>query len=226
MKTMRNAAARSYLPQRENGSVRERITSAESRREEEELLSGLREGSPAAVETLFDRYHGKVYGLAMSILRNESDAEEAVQDVFLSVVRKVDRFRGNSALYSWIYRICVNNCLMQLRKGRKADTVPIEDFLPVFTKEGVHARPVEDWSRGVDRHYMQKELGQLIGRYSDSLPEKYRVVFALCDVEGLSYEETARTLGLSVAAVKSRLHRARLYLRERLDRYLQDGGAA
>lgn len=196
------------------------------RPEEEELLSGLRKGSPSAVEALFDRYHGKVYGLAMSILRNESDAEEAVQDVFLAVVRKADRFRGNSALYSWIYRICVNNCLMQLRRGRKAVTVPIEEFLPVFTREGVHARPVEDWSCDVDRRFLEKELGRVIGKYTESLPEKYRVVFALCDVQGLSYEEAARMLGLTVAAVKSRLHRARLFLRERLGRYVRDGSAA
>jgi RNA polymerase sigma-70 factor (ECF subfamily) len=188
-----------------------------------DLLEGLRLGTSAAIEALFDRYHGKVYSLAMSILKNKSDAEEATQDVILTVVRKADLFRGNSALYSWIYRICVNTCLMRLRRGRRAETVPIEGFLPVFTKEGAHARQVEDWSREVERRILEKELGQVIRRYSATLPEKYRVVFALCDVQGLSYEETADVLDLSIAAVKSRLHRARLYLRERLSRYLRDG---
>jgi RNA polymerase sigma-70 factor (ECF subfamily) len=193
------------------------------RQEDAALVEELRMGVPAAVEALFDRYHSRVYGLAMSIVKNESDAEEVVQDVFLAVVRKADLFRGNSALYSWIYRICVNTCLMRLRKGRREESVPIDDFLPVFTKEGVHARPVQDWSREVERRLLDKELGQIISRFTGHLPEKYRVVFALCDVQGLSYEETAEVLDLSIAAVKSRLHRARLFLRERLGHYLQDG---
>ena len=196
------------------------------RPEDAALLSQLRLGAPAAVESLFDRYHGKVYVLAMSILKNKRDAEEAVQDVFLTVVRKADRFRGNSALYSWIYRICVNACLMRLRKGRRTETVPIDEFLPVFTQEGVHAGPVRDWSREVERRMLDKELGQVIRRFTDELSEKYRVVFVLSDIEGLSNEETAQILGLTVPAVKSRLHRARLYLRERLNRSLRDGRVA
>jgi RNA polymerase sigma factor (sigma-70 family) len=125
--------------------------------------------------SLFDRYHGKVYGLAMSILKNKSDAEEASQDVFLTVVRKADRFRGNSALYSWFYRICVNACLMRLRKGRRTETVPIEEFLPIFTKEGAHARPVEDWKREAKLRLPEKELGRMIGGFTGELPEKYLV---------------------------------------------------
>ena len=193
------------------------------RPEDTVFLSRLRLGEPAAVEALFDRYHGKVYGLTVSILKNQSDAEEAVQDVFLTVVRKADRFRGNSALYSWIYPICVNTCLMRLRKGRRTEAVPIDEFLPAFTEEGVHAGPVRDWSRTVERRMLDKELGQVIRRFTDELSEKYRVVFVLSDVEGLSNEETAKILGLTIPAVKSRLHRSRLYLRERLSRYLRDG---
>jgi RNA polymerase sigma-70 factor (ECF subfamily) len=161
-----------------------------------------------------------------TILKNKSDAEEAAQDVFLTVVRKADRFQGNSSFYSWIYRICVNTCLMRLRKGRRTETVPIDEFLPVFTKEGVHAGPVRDWSREVERRMLDKELGQVIRRFTDELSEKYRVVFVLSDIEGLSNEETAQILGLTVPALKSRLHRARLYLRERLSRYLRDGRVA
>jgi RNA polymerase sigma-70 factor (ECF subfamily) len=196
------------------------------REEDAALVSGVRLGVPSAIEVLFDRYHAKVYGLAKSILKNDSDAEEAAQDVFLTVVRKADMFQGNSALYSWIYRICVNTCLMRLRRGRRVSTVPIERFLPVFTKDGAHASPVEDWSPEVERRILEKELGQVIRRYSESLPEKYRTVFALCDVQGLSYEETAGILDISIPAVKSRLHRARLNLRERLGRYLHDGKVA
>jgi RNA polymerase sigma-70 factor, ECF subfamily len=190
------------------------------------LLSGLRLDVPAAVEALFDRYHGKVYGLAMSILMNRNDAEEATQDVFLAVVRKADRFQEDSGNHSWIYRICVNTCLMRLRKDRRRETVPIEEFLPAFTKEGAYASPVEDWSREVERRIPEKEIGQVIGGFAGELTEKYRLVFALCDLQGFSYEETAQVLGLTIAAVKSRLHRARLYLRERLSRYHRDGRVA
>lgn len=176
----------------------------------------------AGVEALFDRYHGAVYGLAMSLLMNKSDAEEAVQDVFLTVVRKADRYRGNPALSFWIWRICVNACLMRLRRDRRTEAVPIDEFLPVFDKEGMHARPVEDWSREGEGRLPEKKLGPLIGEFTGELPETYRVVFALCDLQGFSYEETAQVLDLTVAAVKSRLHQGRLYLRERLSRYLRD----
>jgi len=189
------------------------------------LLEELRKGSPEAVEALFERFHGKIYGLAMSILKNESDAEEAAQDVFLTVFRKADTFQGNSALYSWIYRICVNACLMRLRGKRRQETVSIEEFMPVFTEEGKHAGSVDAFGKEVERKMLNKELGQVIRKFTEDLSEKYRVVFVLSDVEGLSNEETAQILGLSVPAVKSRLHRARLYLREKLTRYLQEGKA-
>ncbi len=189
------------------------------------LLEELRKGSSEAVEALFERFHGKIYGLAMSILKNESDAEEAAQDVFLTVFRKADTFQGNSALYSWIYRICVNACLMRLRGKRRQETVSIEEFMPVFTEEGRHAGSVEAWGKEVERKMLNKELGQVIRKFTEDLSEKYRVVFLLSDVEGLSNEETAQILGLSVPAVKSRLHRARLYLRERLSRYMREGKA-
>jgi len=187
------------------------------------LLEELRKGTPQAVEMLFDRFHGKIFSLAMSILKNESDAEEAAQDVFLTVVQKAHTFKGNSALYSWIYRICVNTCLMRLRGKRRGETVSIEDFMPVFTEDGMHASLIDDWSKEVERKALDKELGQVIKRFTGNLSEKYRVVFVLSDVEGLSNEETAQILGLTVPAVKSRLHRARLYLRDQLARYLREG---
>jgi RNA polymerase sigma-70 factor (ECF subfamily) len=187
------------------------------------LLEELRKGTPQAVEMLFDRFHGKIYSLAMSILKNESDAEEAAQDVFLTVVQKAHTFKGNSALYSWIYRICVNTCLMRLRGKRRGETVSIEDFMPVFTEDGMHASLIDDWSKEVERKALDKELGEVIKRFTGNLSEKYRVVFVFSDVEGLSNEETAQILGLTVPAVKSRLHRARLYLREQLARYLMEG---
>src|SRR3972149_3908952 len=161
---MKRASAGTTPLRNGSGSATRRAVHPGLRPEDAALLSKIRLGAPAAVEALFDRYHGKVYGLAMSILKSKSDAEEAAQDVFLTVVRKADRFRGDSALYSWIYRISVNTCLMRLRKGRRTETVPIEEFLPAFTKEGTHASPVEDWSKEVERRILDKELGQGIKR--------------------------------------------------------------
>ena len=190
-----------------------------------ELLAGLRAGSPSAIDEFLRRYQGKIFNLAMSILKNESDAEEAAQDVFMTVIRKADTFQGNSAFYSWMYRICVNTCLMRLRGKRRNETVSIEEFMPVFTDEGMHASPMDDWSKEVERDALNEELGEMIRKYTEELSEKYRVVFVLSDVEGLSNEETAKILGLTVPAIKSRLHRARLYLREQLSRYLREGKA-
>ena len=182
------------------------------------------QGGPGAVDELLRLYQGKIFNLAMSILKNESDAEEAAQDVFMTVIRKVETFQGNSAFY-WIYRICVNTCLMRLRGKRRNETVSIEEFMPVFTDEGMHASPMDDWSKEVERDALNEELGRMIRKYTEELSEKYRVVFVLSDVEGLSNEETAKILGLTVPAIKSRLHRARLYLREQLSRYLLEGKA-
>lgn len=225
-----NAVNLSYpqepLPRRLNGPAgfaAIRPAHPERSHADEALLSDLRTGAPDAVEVLFNRYHGKVYHLAMSILKNESDAEEVTQNVFLSVIRKVDTFEGNSTLYSWIYRICINASLMRLREKRRSETVSIESFMPVFTEDGMHASPVDDWSKEVERMALDKELGRMIGKFTSHLSEKYRVVFILSDVEGLSSEETAQVLNLTVPAVRSRLHRARLYLRERLANYLRDG---
>src|SRR4030065_654649 len=118
-----------------------------------------RKGASEAVEALFERFHGKIYGLAMSILKNESDAEEAAQDVFLTVFQKAHTFKGNSALYSWIYRICVNACLMRLRGKRRQETVSIEEFMPVFTEDGMHASPVEDGSKEGGQTKVDQERG-------------------------------------------------------------------
>jgi RNA polymerase sigma-70 factor (ECF subfamily) len=115
---------------------------------------------------------------------------------------------------------------MRLRGKRRNDTVSIEEFMPVFTEEGMHASPMDDWSKEVERNALNEELGQMIRKYTDMLSEKYKVVFVLSDVEGLSNEETAQILGLTVPAVKSRLHRARLFLREQLSRYMREGKAS
>ncbi len=191
--------------------------------DDEKIIEGLAKKKEWAVEALVDKYYGRIFNLAMSILRNESDAEEITQDVFMTVYEKIESFKGDSALYSWMYRICVNACLMRLRSKKRSESVSIEDFMPVFTEEGRHASEVHDWSPEVERRVLNRELGDVLKQFIGELSEKYRVVLVLSDVEGLSNEETAQILGISVPAVKSRLHRARLYLRQRLDKYLKEG---
>jgi RNA polymerase sigma-70 factor (ECF subfamily) len=193
-------------------------------KEDEGLLERLRKGAPGAVEELLRLYQGKIFSLAMSILKNESDAEEATQDVFMTVIRKVGTFKGNSAFYSWIYRICVNTCLRRLRGRRRETRSPSRTSCPCSPRRGC-SLSVDDWSKDVERKALNEELGKMIRKFTEELSEKYRVVFVLSDIEGLSNEETAKILGMSVPAVKSRLHRARLYLREQLSRYLQEGKA-
>src|SRR5512140_23675 len=198
---MKRASAESAFLGNGSGLATRRAEHIGLRPEDAALLSKFRLDAPAAIGTLFDRYHEKVYGLAMSILMNRNDAEEATQDVFHAVVRKAECFQEDSESHSWIYRICVNTCLMRLRKGRRTETVPIEEFLPAFTKEGAYASPVEDWSREVERQIPEKEIGQVIGGFAGELTEKYRLVFAFCDLQGFSCEETAQVLGMSIAAV-------------------------
>lgn len=190
---------------------------------DDRIIDGLKRKKEQAVEELIDKYQGRIYNLSISILRNESDAEEITQDVFMTVYQKIDSFKGDSAFFSWIYRICVNACLMRLRHRKRTDAVSIDDFMPVFTEDGRHVSELKDWSREVERRVLNKELGEVLRRFISELSDKYRVVLVLSDVEGLSNEETANLLGLTVPAVKSRLHRARLYLRGRLDRYLEEG---
>jgi RNA polymerase sigma-70 factor (ECF subfamily) len=180
-----------------------------------------RPDATAAFEALFHRYHGKVYAIAMSLLMDQRESEKVTRKVFLAVMRKPDHFHDALALSWRIYRICVNACLVRLRKNRRTKAVPIEEFLPVFTGEGAHPGPVEDWSREAERRFPEKDPGRAIGRFAEELPDSYRVVFALCDVHGFSCEESAQVLHLMTETVKGRLHRARLCLRERLGRYLQ-----
>jgi RNA polymerase sigma-70 factor (ECF subfamily) len=187
------------------------------------IIEGLKKRDEQSVVDLIEKYQGRIYNLAISILRNEGDAEEITQDVFMTVYQKVDSFKGDSAFFSWIYRICVNACLMRLRNRKRTDAVSIEDFMPVFTEDGRHASEIGDWSREVERRVLNRELGDVLRTFIAELSEKYRVVLVLSDVEGLSNEETANILGLTIPAVKSRLHRARLYLRERLEKYLSEG---
>lgn len=190
---------------------------------DQELVEQIKAGEEAPIEALLGRYQDKVYRLALSFTKNPADAEEVLQDVFLTVYRKIASFEGRSAFSTWLYRITVNTALMKLR-GRGPVQESIDEYLPQFTKDGRHARMVVDFTDGPEKLLLRKEREQVLREAIEALPPDYKVVLVLRDLEGLSNEEVAEVVGASVLAVKARLHRARLALRGRLERYVTASG--
>jgi RNA polymerase sigma-70 factor (ECF subfamily) len=189
-------------------------------RDEALLIAGLKAKDEAALNLLMAQYGGKVYGLSLRMTGNHHDAEEVCQDVFLAVFEKIGTFRGEAKLSSWVYRITANAALMKLRKRPKVKALPLEEDLgPAMTEEGMIAEPVVDWSRLPSDELERKELTARLAQAVELLPPEYRAVFVLRDIEELPAEEASQVLDISVAALKSRLHRARLFLRKQLADY-------
>ena len=187
---------------------------------DETLLAQLRAGDTGALEPLMERFAGRMFRVAHGITRSAADAEEVIQDVFLSLLKKAASFEGRAALGTWIYRITVNAALNKRRGKRAQLEVLIEDHLPTFKddghREGDRAFLLADWSGLPDETLLSKEGRETIRAAIDRLPAAYRTVLLLRDVEELSSEEVAAALGETIASVKSRLHRARMALREML----------
>jgi RNA polymerase sigma-70 factor (ECF subfamily) len=191
------------------------------------LIDRLRGGDAVALEEVMEQFAPRVHRLAYGITRNEADAEEVVQDVFLRLFRKIDAFEGRSALGTWIYRIAVNTALIKRRGKRVTLEVLLEDHLPTFKddghREGDRAMLLADWSETPEEELLSGETRDLVRRLIAGLPEQYRVVLLLRDMEELSNEEAAEILDETVPSVKSRLHRARMALREQLTRAFAQG---
>ena len=183
------------------------------------LVGQVRAGDISAYDKLVRKYERQIFRIAQHVTQNREDAEDAMQDAFLKAYEKLDQFQGNSKFYTWLVRITVNESLMRLRKRRTGKMVSIDE--DVETEEGSVPRDLADWSPDPEQNYSQTELGKILEKTIKGLPPGFRVVFELRDVQGLSTEDTAEALGLSVPAVKSRLLRARLQLRERLSRYFR-----
>jgi RNA polymerase sigma-70 factor (ECF subfamily) len=183
------------------------------------LVERVRAGDTAAYDTLVHKYERQIFRIAQHITQNREDAEDVMQDAFVKGFQKLDQFQGNSKFYTWLVRIAVNESLMRLRKRRTGKMVSIDEDLE--TEEGTVPRDLADWAPNPEDNYNQAELAEILRKTIQGLPPGFRVVFVLRDVDGLSTEETAETLGLSIPAVKSRLLRARLQLRERLSRYFK-----
>jgi RNA polymerase sigma-70 factor (ECF subfamily) len=198
----------------------ERAAADGSQVSDDQLVARVKQGDEAAFEEVLRRHELKVYNLTRGIMGNEDDARDAMQDAFLSVFRSIGRFREQSSLSTWIYRIAVNAALMKLRRRRQDQkNVPIDDYMPSFDEDGHRVAVVPDWHPAADEVLLNKELAGLLRQWITELAPEYRTVFLLRDQEGLGNEEVAAVLNLSVAAVKSRLHRARLYLRERVKKH-------
>lgn len=181
------------------------------------LIQKIRKGDQIAFEQLIEKYETKVFHLAMRFTKNEEDAEEVLQDVFMTLHRKLELFQGKSAFSSWLYRIVVNAAFMKLRKRRQQPAVLLEDLAPHTREKALDGECYQE--NHVEKFTQNEEIKSVLLSAVNRLPEQYRSVFVMRDVNGFSNQETSEVLGLSVPAIKSRLHRSRLMLRKKLIRY-------
>ena len=188
------------------------------------LIRASQAGDPKAMEDLVRAHQTRVFGFAMRMCRNVEDAKDILQETFLGMVRSIRDFRLESKFSTWLYRIAANACLKKRRRGVH-DPLPehelsLDDLMPRPDAEG--RRPeIADWSEDAEQALLRGELGARMETAIDKLPRDYKIVLVLRDIEGLSAEETAEVLKLSVPAVKSRLHRARVFLRQELAGYFE-----
>ena len=191
--------------------------------DERALVAASRDGDPAALEALVQSHQDRVYSFAMRMCRNVEDAKDILQDTFLGVIRSIREFREESKFSTWLYRIAANACLKKRRRGVHDPTpeqeLSLDDLMPRPDAEG-RKPEIPDWSGDAERALLHGELSARMESAIDKLPKDYKIVLVLRDVEGLSAEETAQAVGLSVPAVKSRLHRARVFVRRELADYL------
>jgi RNA polymerase sigma-70 factor (ECF subfamily) len=182
------------------------------------LIQRLQAGQVDAFAGLFEHYSPQVYRQAVHFLGNEAEAEEVMQEVFLTLYEKASTFRGEAAISTWLYRLTANTSISRLRRRSRRQEVSLEAYLPQFSDDGHHReRPVRDWSDDIERILVREESCQLLREAIDKLRPLDKAVVVLSDLEELSQRETADILGLSLAAVKARLHRARLFLRSQLE---------
>jgi RNA polymerase sigma-70 factor (ECF subfamily) len=186
-----------------------------------ELVRKAKAGDQDAFGELMLRNEAKVYGLCLKMLGNQEDAEDCLQESFIKAYKALPRFREESRFSTWLYRIAYNESLMRIRK-KKLDTVSLDR--PVEMDEGDVTRELADWTNDPRADVMNNELSDILVQHINELDPDNRIVFILRDVHGLSTGDTAEALGLSVPAVKSRLHRARLFLRQRLSDYFELSG--
>lgn len=173
-------------------------------------------------ERVFTEYGPRVYNLARRILANDADAEDVTQDVLLLVIRKLDTFRGDAAFTTWLHRVTVNAALANRRKAHNRQEKTIADPLDAFIDDGKHLVPIRAWADQPDEQILNRESSEIIEAAIADLPDLYRDVYVLADVEGLPNADIGELLGLNLPAVKSRLHRARLMMRAALAPHFEE----
>jgi len=183
-----------------------RLRSNIAREDEHELVAAAKSGDVTAFEELVSRYERKIFRLTMNITRNREDAEDAMQDAFLKSYSHLKAFQGDSRFYTWLVRIAANEALMRLRK-RRPNQFSLDE--PIEGDEDLMPRELQDWGPGPEQRFAQTEMREILSGVIEELEPDYRIVFVLRDIEELSTEETAASLGISIPAVKSRLLRAR-----------------
>jgi RNA polymerase sigma-70 factor, ECF subfamily len=194
-----------------------RVRKQRSDDEDRCLIEQVKAGDHDAFDVLFQRYFSTVYRQAIRLAGNREEAEEVVQEVFLTIYEKAHTFRGAAAFSTWLYRITANAALTKLRRRKKGEELSYDDYLPSFREDGHHlVRPVVDWSNELEERVASEERQRLIQQALDQLAPVDKAVVVLSDLEGLSDREIGSALGLSVSAVKARLHRSRLFLRGKL----------
>jgi len=184
--------------------------------EDLELVRGIKAGDDAAFEKMVKRYHARVYSLAYGVLRNPEDAEEATQDAFWTLYRKIGTFDESKKFFSWFYRVALNAAYSRARRRPSLPVVSIEDRMPRFSNDGHFAADVPDWSVAIENDAAARELAARAEEFIAELPPAYRDVIWMYDVEEIPSSDIAETLEISIPAFKSRLHRARMYVRQRL----------
>ena len=198
-----------------------RLPSSVVREDEHLLVAAAKKGDEGAFEELVNRYENKIFRLTRNITGNQEDAEDAMQEAFLKAYTHLQGFQGDSRFYTWLVRIAANEALMRLRR-RRPGQLSIDE--PLQGENDLMPRELEDWRPSPEHEYADAEMQKILTETVEKLEPEYRIVLVLRDVEELSTQDTAEALGISVAAVKSRLLRARLKLREKLNRYFHHGG--
>ena len=191
--------------------------------DERSIIDGLKASDALAIDDFVNRYSKPLFRVILNYLKDPADAEEVLQETLLKVVRKIGTFREESHLWPWMKRIAINNCIMWLRKHRavREREVQMEEELPQFNRDGYHKTLINDWPVDPESIALNSELSQRLYDAIQSLPSEYRVPLVLRDVEGYSIREIASLLDLKEATTKTRIHRARLFVREKLSTYFE-----
>jgi len=203
-------------------AMAERARGESATADEKELARGLRDGDPQAFERLVRTFGGRLLAVTRRILHDEEDARDAVQEAFISAFKARKQFNAESRVSTWLHRIAVNAALMKLRTRRRKNELPIDDLMPTFRDDGHHVDEFTSWTEPADVAMGRQETADFVRESIAQLPDSYRQVLLMRDIEGRSTEETAQELGLTANAVKIRLHRARLALRKLIAPRMQE----